>query len=79
MQNLDADFRFGLYKLVCIKGRSSDRQFCCDRFMALNDLMAECARPNFSLDTSTENQIVNQVLALMKDSNTEVKNQAVKA
>ena len=40
-----------------------------NRFMALNDLMTECSKPNFSLDANTEDKLVTQVLALANDTN----------
>ncbi|PWN51713.1 TIP120-domain-containing protein [Violaceomyces palustris] len=58
------------------KMRSQDSDL---RFMALNDLMAELRKDTFmQLDDGIESQTVNQVLELMKDSNGEVKNMAVK-
>ena len=49
--------------------------------MALNDLISEIdlCGTSFGVDDSTEHGLVEQVLALMHDSNGEVKNLAVKA
>lgn len=48
--------------------------------MGLNDLMAEIKLdPNAFLgDEGTENKVLNQVLSLVEDKISEVKNQAVK-
>ncbi|KAG8898086.1 hypothetical protein FRB99_007676, partial [Tulasnella sp. 403] len=56
---------------------SPDQDF---RFMALNDLMAEVAhdRAIFAQDDQSEVKVLNQVLALIEDKISEVKNQAVK-
>ncbi|KAJ1035326.1 hypothetical protein NDA13_000746 [Ustilago tritici] len=57
--------------------KSQDSDF---RFMALNDLITELTKDNYiQMDDSTENNTLRQVLALMKDSNTEVKNMAVRS
>jgi cullin-associated NEDD8-dissociated protein 1 len=50
------------------------------RFMGLNDLMTEIKQdPNsFSGDEATENRVLRQVLQLVEDKISEVKNQAVK-
>jgi hypothetical protein len=50
------------------------------RFMGLNDLMNEIrADPNSFLgDENVENKVLNQVLTLVEDKISEVKNQAVK-
>lgn len=56
--------------------KSQDADF---RFMALNDLNTELTKEHYvQMDDSTENNTLRQVLALMKDSNTEVKNMAVR-
>lgn len=47
-------------------------------FMALQDLQAEMKKSSFAVDASVEERMVDQVLLLMNDSNTEVKNHAVK-
>lgn len=47
--------------------------------MALNDLIAETHKSSFHLDAATEERLVDSVLALVNDGNTEVKNHAVKA
>ncbi|KAH7884046.1 armadillo-type protein [Phlebopus sp. FC_14] len=59
------------------KMQSSDQDF---RFMGLNDLMNEIKQdPNsFIGDEATENKILRQVLQLVEDKISEVKNQAVK-
>ncbi|KAG9023812.1 hypothetical protein FRB95_012465 [Tulasnella sp. JGI-2019a] len=56
---------------------SPDQDF---RFMALNDLMAEVAldRTLFQGDEASEVKVLNQVLKLIEDKISEVKNQAVK-
>ncbi|CDR87274.1 uncharacterized protein SPSC_00400 [Sporisorium scitamineum] len=55
---------------------SQDSDF---RFMALNDLIAELSKDNYvQMDDTTEDSTLRQVLALMKDSNTEVKNMVVR-
>jgi cullin-associated NEDD8-dissociated protein 1 len=50
------------------------------RYMGLNDLMTEIKQdPNsFQGDESVENRVLNQVLSLVEDKISEVKNQAVK-
>lgn len=50
------------------------------RFMGLNDLMTEIKQdPNsFQGDETVENKVLNQVLSLVEDKISEVKNQAVK-
>lgn len=49
--------------------------------MALNDLISEVKKhgEQFGVDDATEHSTVEQILQLMNDSNTEVKNLAVKA
>ena len=51
-----------------------------DRYMGLNDLLLEIKQdPNSFLgDEATERKVLNQVLALVEDKISEVKNQAVK-
>ncbi|EST09497.1 TATA-binding protein interacting (TIP20) [Kalmanozyma brasiliensis GHG001] len=57
--------------------KSQDSDF---RYMALNDLISELSKDSYAqMDDSTENNTLRQVLALMKDSNTEVKNMAVRS
>ncbi|GAC93832.1 HEAT repeat containing protein [Pseudozyma hubeiensis SY62] len=57
--------------------KSQDADF---RFMALNDLITELSKDNYiQMDDTTENNTLRQVLSLMKDSNTEVKNMVVRA
>lgn len=53
---------------------------CRIRFMALNDLMTEIAQDRnlFLQDETAEIKVLNQVLALVEDNISEVKNQAVK-
>lgn len=46
--------------------------------MALQDLMVEYGKSSLHVDGSFEERLVDQVLALMNDTNTEVKNHAVK-
>jgi hypothetical protein len=50
------------------------------RFMGLNDLMSEIKQDptSFTGDEITENKVLRQVLALVEDKISEVKNQAVK-
>jgi hypothetical protein len=50
------------------------------RYMGLTDLMAEVKADshNFSGDEATEMKVLKQVLALVQDKISEVKNQAVK-
>lgn len=58
------------------KMRSQDADF---RFMALNDLMTDARREIFAqLDPEQESTLVKQVLELLKDTNGEVKNMAVR-
>lgn len=74
MQSGDQDFRYsskyisamGAYKVL--------------RFMGLNDLMTEIrADPSvFQGDEPVENKVLDQVLLLVEDKISEVKNQAVK-
>ncbi|KAK4052490.1 hypothetical protein OIV83_002292 [Microbotryomycetes sp. JL201] len=51
------------------------------RFMALNDLISEIRKhgEQFGVDDATEHSTVEQILQLMNDHNSEVKNLAVKA
>lgn len=51
-----------------------------DRFMGLNDLMSEIKQDPASLigDEATETKVLKQVLSLVEDRISEVKNQAVK-
>ncbi|TKY84547.1 hypothetical protein EX895_006449 [Sporisorium graminicola] len=57
--------------------KSQDADF---RFMALNDLIAELSKDNYiQMDDTTEDTTLRQVLSLMKDSNTEVKNMVVRS
>lgn len=46
--------------------------------MALADISSKASEPNFSIDDSTESALVEQVLSMFNDSNTEVKNLAAK-
>lgn len=77
MQSPDQDFR-------CVLNATST--FFChvnpliNRYMSLNDLMAEIKTdPNSFLgDVTTENKVLKQVLQLVEDKISEVKNQAVK-
>lgn len=50
------------------------------RFMGLNDLMTEIKQDQgcFVGDETVENKVLTQVLALVEDKISEVKNQAVK-
>ncbi|RDB24577.1 Cullin-associated NEDD8-dissociated protein 1 [Hypsizygus marmoreus] len=59
------------------KMQSPDQDF---RFMGLNDLMTEIKQDQtcFLGDEAMENKVLNQVLALVEDKISEVKNQAVK-
>ncbi|KAK0446544.1 armadillo-type protein [Desarmillaria tabescens] len=59
------------------KMQSPDQDF---RFMGLNDLMTEIRQDpsSFSGDEQMETKVLNQVLALVEDKISEVKNQAVK-
>ncbi|KAK1235725.1 hypothetical protein PQX77_001032 [Marasmius sp. AFHP31] len=59
------------------KMQSPDQDF---RFMGLNDLMNEVKQDQgcFVGDEALENKVLNQVLALVEDKISEVKNQAVK-
>lgn len=59
------------------KMQSQDQDF---RFMGLNDLMSEIKADStcYSGDETMENKVLNQVLALVEDKISEVKNQAVK-
>ncbi|KAI0761177.1 ARM repeat-containing protein [Trametes elegans] len=59
------------------KMQSPDQDF---RYMGLNDLLLEIKQdPNSFLgDEATENKVIKQVLALVEDKISEVKNQAVK-
>jgi cullin-associated NEDD8-dissociated protein 1 len=55
-------------------------EFFLVRFMALNDLIQEINQDPaiFGTDENIEIKVLNQVLALVEDKNSEVKNQAVK-
>ncbi|ORX60348.1 TIP120-domain-containing protein [Hesseltinella vesiculosa] len=57
------------------KMTSTDRDF---RYMALNDLMNELQKQSFTRDPVVETKVVEAVLRLMGDKNTEVQNLAVK-
>jgi len=49
------------------------------RYMALSDLSTKARSDDFlGMDQSTQTRVVNEVLALMKDNNGEVKNMTVK-
>lgn len=54
---------------------SNDKDF---RFMATNDLLAELQKDSIKLDDEAEKKIVKTLLHLLKDSNAEVQNLAVK-
>ncbi|CAD6892675.1 unnamed protein product [Tilletia controversa] len=50
------------------------------RYMALNDVINECRHePYMPLTEATESQLVNSVLAMVTDTNSEVKNISIKA
>jgi cullin-associated NEDD8-dissociated protein 1 len=57
-----------------------DKDSQCYRFMGLNDLMTEIRTdPSvFQGDEPVENKVLDQVLLLVEDKISEVKNQAVK-
>ena len=63
------------YRRVCSLAHANR-----DRYMGLNDLLVEIKQdPNSFLgDEGTENKVLRQVLALVEDKISEVKNQAVK-
>jgi cullin-associated NEDD8-dissociated protein 1 len=46
--------------------------------MAINDLHNELQKPEFVLDSQTEPKIIDAVLKLLLDSNSEVQNMAIK-
>jgi hypothetical protein len=48
------------------------------RFMATNDLFNELQKDDFILDASTETKVIDSVLKLLSDSNSEVQNMAIK-
>jgi len=54
---------------------SNDKDF---RFMATNDLLGELQKDSIKLDDEAEKKIVKTLLGLLKDSNAEVQNLAVK-
>lgn len=54
---------------------SGDKDF---RFMATNDLLAELQKDSIKLDDEAEKKIVKTLLHLLKDTNAEVQNLAVK-
>lgn len=75
MQSPDQDFRYShpfLPAFVALTLHLS--------FMGLNDLMNEIKQDsnNFLGDEATENKVLRQVMALVEDKISEVKNQAVK-
>ena len=75
MQSPDQDFRYAppcLSMPTTLTFRLS--------FMGLNDLMNEIKQDpnNFLGDEATENKVLRQVMALVEDKISEVKNQAVK-
>lgn len=75
MQSPDQDFRYSHpFLSICavLTFLSS--------FMGLNDLMNEIKQDpnNFLGDEATENKVLRQVMALVEDKISEVKNQAVK-
>lgn len=75
MQSPDQDFRYTipyLSTLIALTSHSS--------FMGLNDLMNEIRQDpnNFLGDEATENKVLRQVMTLVEDKISEVKNQAVK-
>lgn len=54
---------------------SSDKDF---RFMATNDLLNELQKDSIKLDDDAEKNVVRTLLNLLKDTNAEVQNLAVK-
>ena len=46
--------------------------------MALSDANSKINEPTFTIDDSTENQLVEQVLGMFSDNNSEVKSMAAK-
>ncbi|CAO1637772.1 unnamed protein product [Parajaminaea phylloscopi] len=59
------------------KMKSQDADF---RFMALNDLIADSQKGGLGqLDPDLESRLIHQILELMKDTNGEVKNMAVRS
>lgn len=54
---------------------SNDKDF---RFMATNDLLSELQKDSIKLDDEAEKKVVKTLLTLLKDSNAEVQNLAVK-
>ena len=69
------------YKEHCIQVRRVEqRWFELHRYMGLNDLLLEIKQDqnNFLGDESMENKVLRQVLSLVEDKISEVKNQAVK-
>jgi cullin-associated NEDD8-dissociated protein 1 len=61
-------------------GSKAQQRIHASRFMGLNDLMTEIKQdPSaFQGDEAIENKVLNQVLSLVEDKISEVKNQAVK-
>jgi cullin-associated NEDD8-dissociated protein 1 len=75
MQSPDQDFRYFLPYLSTFIALTLHLSF-----MGLNDLMNEIKQDpnNFLGDEATENKVLRQVMALVEDKISEVKNQAVK-
>jgi cullin-associated NEDD8-dissociated protein 1 len=78
MQSPDQDFRY-VFRTRSLRFFVQAYGFD-DRFMGLNDLMTEIKQDPtcFLGDEPVENKVLNQVLALVEDKISEVKNQAVK-
>ena len=75
MQSPDQDFRYS----YTLPSPCAVLTFL-SSFMGLNDLMNEIKQDpnNFLGDEATENKVLRQVMALVEDKISEVKNQAVK-
>ena len=58
---------------LLVKSRDGDQDL---RYMALADLIRELEKPNCSVDSNTEEQLVARVLEMLQDNISEVKNQA---
>uniref|UniRef100_A0A914Q106 MMS19 nucleotide excision repair protein n=1 Tax=Panagrolaimus davidi TaxID=227884 RepID=A0A914Q106_9BILA len=57
------------------KMTSADKDF---RFMAINDIMESLKNKSITLDDTTENQLITNLLKLLSDTNAEVQNLDVK-
>lgn len=73
--NLLNRFKLAITCFTLFQMTSSDKDF---RFMATNDLLSELQKDSIKLDEDAEKKVVKTLLNLLKDTNAEVQNLAVK-